>query len=267
MSTPHKNNRPPPRGAGRTRPRLDLNHSTSIGGTHIKKRSRHSRRSIKKPARCCKCSSSCCSLQARARWRCAAVLPLRRRDCPLRRERWTLTRGPFDVRQAPDARRRGAGRPGRRHFVNAGSACSHALENLCASSRDHLTIGPSGFRGPCYRSGPWADGSSGPHHGPPAIRRPRIRRREYGAPLSRSNATGQIVANRRTCARRATDEYPAEIPGSGVDAQDLHDGAPLTLPKCGSPILRRRRGGGCDNKGQSDRESVHVRLQSGGICA
>jgi hypothetical protein len=190
------------------------------------------------------------------------------RPAPLRRERWTLTRGPFDIRQVPDARCCAAGRPGRWHFVNAGRACSHALENLCAASRDHLTIWPSGLRDPSYGSGPWADGSSVPDHVRPAIRRPCIRRREYGAPLSRSNATGQIVANRRTCARRATDEYPAEISSSGVDAQDLHDGAPLALPKCGSPILRRRRGDGCDNKGQSDGEAVHVlRLQSGGICA
>jgi hypothetical protein len=40
------------------------------------------------------------------------------------------------------------------------------------------------------------------------------------------------------------------------------------LPKCGSPILRRRHGGGCDDEGQSDHEAVHVlRLQSGEIYA
>jgi hypothetical protein len=83
--------------------------------------------------------------------------------------------------------------------------------------------------------------------------------------LSASNATGQIIANCRTWAGRAADEHPAEISSSGVDAQDFHDGTPLTLPKCGSPILRRRSGGGSGNKDQSDGKAVHVlRLQAGG---
>ena len=44
---------------------------------------------------------------------------------------------------------------------------SDALENLCASSRYHLTIRPDGPRGPCYGSDPLDHGSSGPDHGPP----------------------------------------------------------------------------------------------------
>jgi hypothetical protein len=44
------------------------------------------------------------------------------------------------------------------------------------------------------------------------------------------DAASQIIGNSRTLARRATDENPAEILGSGVDAEDLQDGAPLTLP-------------------------------------
>src|SRR5262249_29798792 len=171
-------------------------------------------------------------------------------------------RGPVDVRNAQDARRCAAGRPGGRAVVNAGPACSDALENLRASSRDHPTIRPSGLRNPSYGSGVRADGSSAPDHGSGAIRRPRIRRREIGSTLSPTNVTGHIVANPRTCAGRASDEYAAEISSSGVDVQDLHDGAPLTLPNCGSPTLRRGRGGGCENKGQSDHAAVHVfRLQ------
>ena len=113
----------------------------------------------------------------------------------------------------------------------ARSCRSDALENLCASARYHLTLRPDGLRGPCYGGGSLADGSPGPDHGPPAIRRPGPRGGECDATLRDANAASQIIGNCRTRARRAADENPAEISSRGVDVQDFQDGTPLTLPK------------------------------------
>ena len=49
--------------------------------------------------------------------------------------------------------------------------------------------------------------------------------------MASSDVPGKIIRNRRALARRATDENSAEIAGGGIDAQNLHDGTVLTLPK------------------------------------